>query len=797
MLAVWTLARAYLRKKKLQNGLIALLILLSTLLLATSSAVISNTSNIFKDRHNSANGSHQLLLLGAGLHDPQFVHDWWKKQEGVTASELMPYRSLSGINYQGKEIANMYLYMMDTQAIPPLVDNLEVAQGAKSQQPKQGTVWVPTSLASSQGLLAGDTIEFNTGNHRFELTISAVVIDIPFGGPFATSARIWMNNEDYKEQLQAMQGTDKYMLALRFEDYKEQGGYWERFEQALGSPYLESKMEFEEIASFYLIINQVIGFIMVFLGIVMMLVALYTIGFTISDAILSQYRTIGVLKTIGLTANKIIAAYVLQYACLASIAVIPGLMASSWISRLIVASSLSVLRTENSDISLQGTVEAIVIGAAMFLLVIICVLFHTNKARSVQPVQAIRYGMSEEESSKLTGRLLAGGAGSRGRGFGRFPVAAVLGFRHIQKHRKGSLLMLILATVTTAVLVLGFILMNSIFSIKQTASLWGYDSSDIAVTIVNKAAFSRGKFEQELLADSRIKNIGWIGYANSVIPYADARSLNINTSVVDGSYEKMGYTVLKGHNPRNKNEIAIGVNVSRELGKEIGDVVEVYVQGHKYTLTVSGIYQAIANMSYSARMTADTIRMHNADYNDMEISLINLHDSKQSDAFVKALNAKQGESISAVTQQTLLDAVYKEAVSVLIVPMSLMGLLFLFVTFIIIYTTCRISIRKEGKTYGIYKSIGMTANNIRISVTIGIVAVAALGTALGVFIGVYVLPLILGNVLVDYGLVELPLILSWGGIVAMAVTSLIAAALGSWLSSRVIRRTSPRILVVE
>lgn len=798
MLAVWTLARAYLRKKKIQNGLIALLILLSTLLLATSAAVLSNTTNMFNESHEASNGSHQMLMLGSGLHDPQFVHDWWSEQEGVTASGLLSYRMLSGITYQGQEIPAISLYMMDAQRqeASPEVDKLIFAQGETGSQPERGSVWIPTSLASSAEIQAGELLEFNTGEDSFKLKVAAVVIDIPFGAPFATSARVWMNNEDYKERFQSMEGTDRYMLALRFEDYSEQGGYWERFEQALGSPYLESKMEFEEIASFYLIINKVIGFVMVFLGALMMLVALYTIGFTISDAILSHYRTIGVLKTIGLTSSRTIAAYVLQYACLAIIAVVPGVIASGYFSRLIVDSSLSVLRTENTDISMQGTAEAVLIGAAVFVIVLLCVLFHTNKARSVQPVQAIRFGMSEEENSKLAGRLQTPGAVNRG--FGKLPVAVALGIRHIRKHRKSSILMLILTTVATAVLVLGFVLLNSIFSVKQTASLWGYDSSDIAVTIVNKAAFSQDEFKKELLSDPRIKNAGWVGFTSSVFQYSGSRTLNINTSiVVDGSYEEMGYSVLRGYNPRNKHEIAIGVNVAKELGKEIGDTVEVYIQGYKHNLTVSGIYQAIANMSYSARVTADTVKVSNPHYNDEEISLINLNNDEESVEVVKELNAKYGGSVSAVTQETLLDAVYKEAVSVLLVPMGIMGVLFLFVTFIIIYSTCRISIRKESKTYGIYKSIGMTSNKIRLSVTMGIAAIAAAGAALGIAAGVYILPLLLGNVLSDYGLVELPLIAGWGGVIAMAAAGIIAASLGSWLSSTVIARTSPRILVVE
>ncbi|MEF2967430.1 hypothetical protein V3851_16510 [Paenibacillus sp. M1] len=68
---------------------------------------------------------------------------------------------------------------------------------------------------------------------------------------------------------------------------------------------------------------------------------------------------------------------------------------------------------------------------------------------------------------------------------------------------------------------------------------------------------------------------------------------------------------------------------------------------------------------------------------------------------------------------------------------------------------------------------------------------------LGVMAGVYLLPALLETVLIRYGIVHLPVILNWDGILAVACIGVISAALGSWASSDVIRKTSPRILVVE
>ncbi|KTD87420.1 ABC transporter permease [Paenibacillus etheri] len=807
MYAVYSLCLANLRKKKVHNGLIGILILLSTLLLATSVTVILNTNNLFTDMHNKTHGSHEMLTLGDELHDPQKVHQWWNEQEGVTSSELIPFRTLSGMTNQGKEpstaLSSLTLYMMDTPVRPYAVDELIFAQGDERLKPEKGTIWLPTSIAYLYDISAGDTLGFTTGEKNFELKVSAVIVDMPYGAPFPTSVRIWMNQQDYNEQFDAMQGKDQYMMGLRFDDYSQSISYWEQFEQDMGMPYLDSKRTFEGMSSFYLIMNKMIGFIMIFLGFVMMLVALFTIGFTISDDIISNYKTIGVIKALGLSARRLIGVYLTQYAMIAMVAIIPGLIASQWVSSFIVESALSSLKTGIMEINLEGNLIAVAVGIFVLILVILCVLFYSNKARRVQPMQAIRYGMSESANSTMTKRFAA--KENHSISFGRSPLLVVIGLRNMLKNRKASLLMMLLTTIMSAVLVLGFVLLNSISSIKQTAPLWGYDSSDIALQINNKSAFSREEFDKAILSDPRIKNIGWAGFVNGVVSsernlnteHSMVQPMNFQIDILDGTYDELGYTTLRGENPRHKNEIAIGINVAKQLNKDVGDIVEVYLEGYKHMLTVTGIYQSIANMSYSARIAVDVIKVNQTDYNGFIIANINLKNNRDADHVVNEINVKYKDSASAVAQQTLLDATIKQAVASLILPMSIMGLLFTGVTIIIIYSTSRINIRKESKTYGIYKSIGLTSTKIRLSLTLGTLVLSTIGAVIGILVGVYLLPKILGSILSDYGIAELPLVLNWGGIIAFACVAMISAGLGSWASSRVIAKASPQILVIE
>ncbi|WP_020619080.1 ABC transporter permease [Paenibacillus daejeonensis] len=803
MTAVWKLSFSYLKKSKIQNLFVALLILLSTLLVSTATIIIANTGNAFTDMHNRTNGAHQILTMDKGLHDPEFVHSWWATQDGVQASDLLTYRTLSGITHDGNDYPNLFLYMIDTPSLPFEVDNLVFAQGMQTDTPDKGTIWIPTSMANSYNISLGDSVGFRTGDSPLELQVSGIVVDVAYGAPFSNTSRVWTNSDDYQESLSDLPGNDNYMMGLRFADYSTNLTYWDRFENEMGTPFLESKMEFEGISSFYLIINQIIGFIMIFLGLVMMFIALITIGFTISDAILANYKTIGVLKSLGLTSSRTIGTYVIQYAFLSIISIIPGLALSTILSKLIINFSVSSLRTNDASLAIKGFGAALLVGLFLFALVILFVVLYAKKARSVQPVQAIRYGMSETDSIKMTRRMNS--AGARRFGFGSLPVTAVIGIRNLIKNIKGSVLMLVLTMMAASVLVLGYVILNSIIGIQQTAGQWGYDNANISALVVNKTTFPQEEFEQALLNDDRIQTIGWKSNLTGIVDSqalassdsTNIQNLSVYLGILDGSYDDLGFETIRGEDPKEQNEISIGISVANLLNKDLGDTIDLYILGERQSLIITGIYQAIENSAISGRLTVDAIRSIDPNYSELDVAFINVQDINQVDAIAEELNKRFQDSVSVLTQQTLLDSLFTEAANIMIYPMSLMGLLFIIVTFIIIYSTCRINIRKESRTYGIYKSIGMTSNRIRWSIALGVGGLALIGSLLGILVGVYLLPMLLEMVLLSYGLAELPVILNWGGILVMAIATVIAATLGSWASSKVIRKASPRNLVVE
>jgi len=753
------------------------------------------------DIHTELNGSHEILELKNDIHDPAEINDWWKTQDGVTSSSVMRYRNLTGVIYQGNNI-RVGLDMADASGYSRTLDKLLFASGTEREQPAEGTIWIPTSLAYSNNISVGDVLTFSDGNEAFDMKVSGVVIDLPYCAPFATSARIWMNENDYNQYF--YNSEDYYMMSLRFDDYSKSRRYWDAFENDLGTPYLESVRNFESLSSFYMFFNKMIGFVMIFLAIAMMIIAIASIGFTISDDVISNYRVFGIVKSLGMTSANSISIYVMQYAFLASLSVALGIVFSYFLSGVIINSSLSFLKMEGAAVSFHFGYIACGVFFLLMILILAFVFLFSLKTRKIIPVQAIRYGTSEANNCRAAAKR-KNRIGNEIASFEHLPVTLAIGLRSMLKNIRANIFTIVISALMASVLAFCFTFMNSFVKIEQTMAMWGYDSSDITVQAENLTDESFTEMLNALAEDKRVQNYHLLSDMNAVIP-SDRRentgkvladSMSVWLTVVDGSYDDIGFTNLKGRDPVSDDEISIGVNLAKKYNKKIGDTFDVYIQGERCSFVVTGIYQAISNMAYSGRVCIEAIRNINPRYEIKDITFINVQEHVSSEELVNEINSRYSGNISASTREELVGGVFSAVVLMLIVPMLILGLAFTGLALIIIYCSCHISIKKEIKTYGIYKSVGMRSSSIRFSVLSGVLILELIGAVIGSIIGIALLPKLLNIVLSNYGIVEMPLVVNYVGMSLVVVVGVILASLGSWFASKTVQKTSPRILTAE
>jgi hypothetical protein len=328
---------------------------------------------------------------------------------------------------------------------------------------------------------------------------------------------------------------------------------------------------------------------------------------------------------------------------------------------------------------------------------------------------------------------------------------------------------------------------------------WGYDDAHISVQVVNGAA-SPDEVDRALRAHPWTEHVGRFGYVYGVPAETaeNARLSGIPVTFTDGDPDRLGYETLLGRHPATGSEIALGVRAAELLGKRIGDEVRLYIRGIQASYTVTGIYQGIPNMSLSARMTTDGVpRLAPGREPDAPAFFLLLKEGADRDAFIAELRERFGDAIYAASQETLLRETFDQAAGILIWPLAAMGLFIAGVAYGIMYSVVRVQLKRDARTLGIFRSLGMTAGRLRLALLSGAALPTFAGLLPGLLAGTLLMPKLLEAVLRAYGIVEFPAVRDAGAL-ATAVAAGWAAILGGcWLASSDVKRQSLRSLVEE
>lgn len=81
-------------------------------------------------------------------------------------------------------------------------------------------------------------------------------------------------------------------------------------------------------------------------------------------------------------------------------------------------------------------------------------------------------------------------------------------------------------------------------------------------------------------ADTTIENYSFYTDFNAIIERNDeVPPMGLVVSMLAGNYDEIGLINLEGRNPKNGNEIALGVNLARTYHRALGDSVSFYIKG--------------------------------------------------------------------------------------------------------------------------------------------------------------------------------------------------------------------------
>ncbi|MEM5770116.1 MAG: FtsX-like permease family protein, partial [Bacillota bacterium] len=359
------------------------------------------------------------------------------------------------------------------------------------------------------------------GTYR-PLTISAIVVDPQFSPSMMNPVRAWVADGFFAEHGKQESELDN-LIGVRLFDEAQYGRLWQGFEEYLGTPYIGFVFEHEFVKNAYSMVQSIIAMIMLVFSAIIILVSMFVLSFTITNAVMTDYKTIGILKAQGFSARNVQWIYLLQYLLLTVLTAPLGVLASHYALRLILAQMSKSLGIAQLDAPM--TVPAILTGSIILLTTLFSSSHASEKAGRIKPAEAIR-NAAPVPQLPAKGRLEL-------RTLSVLPPSLILAVKGIFSGRRHSGFLLASAAVLAFVLVFSVNTFHSVKSMDQNYAYWGFDDADVYLSAnTNTDVIPREAMLAVLKSDERVQ---------AVLPYQVITNAAIPAQAGQGSKNVIGF----------------------------------------------------------------------------------------------------------------------------------------------------------------------------------------------------------------------------------------------------------------
>lgn len=786
MKTVFMCALAKLRRKKLPNILLGICILITTALLVNALLLRNELDTIFDRAYENMAGPQMCCLWDRGTVPPDTVRQYLNGRREIAAFEITENtKTIDYIEKDGIKLSNGILLELPET---PDYDMLSprILRGETSELPGRNEIWVTTKIAGILNLKEGGHIILRLADRTAEVRVAKIVADPVFGGSSTNIYRMWCGPGQISGFPPA-ENSAISCLELRFKEYspRTERNFIRDTEEYFNIPLADTIYTYDRIKGGYTAPYQMVGAALCFVSVVLSGTMIALTLFLIASDMEEDIRTIGIYKSLGLTGGQIVAGYLGCYGAV-------GLMGVSFGGVLGGAAGKGLITRVLGDIGLYavsfagtGRYQLMAGGLVLAAVAAVC-LCAVFRVRNLNASRAIRTGCRSvrERNPKPPGNVSF---------YKRVPFVLYYAVRGIQNRKLRYGFPAVVALVFGCLAIIGLGCLNAVRNIDREPEIWGFIKTDIYVTSQEDTPVSG--IIAELEADPKIMYT--YGANKITAQYKPGNSADWK-SVVTEVYElpwndKIKDRSLYGRRPVREYEIGIGLALSREYGLEVGDQVELMVNGETGQYTVTGIFQTLSNYGKIIRMVTDDLdRFVKASgaYGDYMLVLAGNVDKWE---YAEELAARYEGKYSFIASKS-----NGENITGLLTPaVGTILTALLTVTLLITINLTFLLVRHEQRLIGLLKAAGMTSWQIMTvySLRNGLSALA--GNSLGLMLGVFAVPKLLTPYARLLGLSEFPFVNSLTGTAAAFFLLPVCMILSTCAIVNTIDRVSVRQLVSE
>lgn len=689
---IFKILKRDLLKKKVIISAVFIFIMISALLMAGGSRMIIELNNSLDYLFEKSSAPH-FVQYHSGQIDQQEIESWSANNALVKREQTGAMLNIDGtkifINNQSEKDTVMEMaFVKQNESFDYLLD-----LNNRPIELKTGEIAVPIYYLQKRDLEIGDSITIKDSENEYNFVIKNFVRDVQMNPSIVSSKRFVVSDSDF-EKLRNSFGELEYLISFQLNNLADLNEFSRQYNSS-DLPQKGPTIDIELLRLLNSLTDGLVAAVLIMISILLNIIALLCLRFIIILTIEEDYKDIGVMKAVGINKKDVKKIYLSKYIFISFTAALAGYLLSIFISRVFSQNIMLYIGTAPKTL----LELALVFGAALSTAVITALfsLFILRRMDKVSAVEAMRFGSKanavadKSKYSLYKNRLI--------------PAEVFLGLRDVLIRYKLYTVLFIVFILSTFIIIVPMNFLNTLNS-PGLISYMGMAESDIIIDL-RQSDNIRERFENMkdyLEKDEDVKK--YAPYVTSKFEIINQEGYAESIFLESGDFTVFPSDYLKGSAPLLQNEIALSYLSSEEMDKEVGDQVELLVDGERRQMIVTGIYQDITNGGRTAKA--------NITPNYETASWYNINVNVEGDIQKKLLEFENNFDEAKVTDiRGYFDQTFGNTVDQLTLLTISAVIIALLVTVLITSLFLKMLIAKDRSQIAVKKAVGISEKKIK------------------------------------------------------------------------------------
>jgi putative ABC transport system permease protein len=729
----WLIVKNDLVRNKVINLALLLFMIFSATLAVLSVLITSQTISSISELYSAAAPPH-FVQMHKGDLDQHKIDLMMSGYNGITSWQTVAMIDVYGENLTVVGQAGTYDlsdFRLDIGLVKqnPTQDLLLNARHEKVTL-NEGEIGIPVLLKDRYDLRINDRVILQNNGMTREFVVKEFVLDSMMNSSMVSSTRILLSDSDFNS-LQGKVGEPEYLIEAYLSDVKAAPEFKSAYENA-GLPQNGQAVTYSIIFLLSALTDSTTVFVLFLVSLLLIWVSFICVKFTIMAALEEEVREIGIMKAIGLQFADIRNIYLYKYRVLAAAGVTTGFILAHLLRGLFTR-HISTSFGGNGLIP-SGVVYSLIAAVLVFVLMNGYCLQILKKIKHVTVVDSLVNGRG---FGKEPSRIKNGLHSAR-----KLPVNWLLGVLEISNHFISWVIVFSVLLIAVMMIMIPANVLNT-FEAPEFITYMGSSMEDILIEIETGENLDNhsAKVIQLLKQDPTVENFN--EFRSIRVQTTDAAGRPLNMNIDCGALAGNELQYLQGQAPAEGSEIALSFLNADEIGKSVGDTLELHFQGEKKPFVISGVYQDVTSGGYTAKSKHDFTGVA---VNKYSFS-VDLKDPSQAEITADHWARILGAGISVDPMEEFIDqtlgGVAKQLRAIVIVIAIVGAALTMLMTVLFL----KLRLAKDFSEIAILKAIGFSDLDIRKQYLVKVGCISVIGLLAGV-----ILTTVTGNKIIEAAL---------------------------------------------